>query len=251
MTPRFDHWPDWHGRLTTGPLWVGLDFDGTLTHHTARSEHATLSPAMSDRLSRLADIVPTAIISGRSLDDVRARVGLTACAYAGNHGLEWQLPGQKAVRTAGIELADTVRMIMPILAEFPHADLENKLLSLSINMRTMPAPSRSELQQRLTSALVGRPGLNIHHLEFGTEIRPRSVLNKGTACQTLRDAMADPRAMTVYIGDDRTDEDAFAALPDALTIHVGTKPTLARYRLEDCDAVGALLDHLINIRGRA
>ena len=48
------------------------------------------------------------------------------------------------------------------------------------------------------------------------------------------------------IGDDRTDEDLFAAVPgDGITIRVGPGPTRARFRLESVAAVRALLRSLV------
>ena len=52
--------------------------------------------------------------------------------------------------------------------------------------------------------------------------------------------------LVFYLGDDRTDEDAFASLPDGVTVKIGSPddPTLARYRLPDPDSVHAFLEWL-------
>jgi trehalose-6-phosphatase len=49
----------------------------------------------------------------------------------------------------------------------------------------------------------------------------------------------------VYAGDDASDEMAFAALRDrALTIHVGSRPTAAEYRVRGVREVQALLQRM-------
>ena len=64
------------------------------------------------------------------------------------------------------------------------------------------------------------------------EIRPRVYWNKGNAVKWIEEQLAHPGMLTVYVGDDQTDEDAFAALPNAITIKVGSEgETAAKYRV--------------------
>ena len=70
--------------------------------------------------------------------------------------------------------------------------------------------------------------------QFVVELRPRGV-SKGVAARRLADEHAD--RTPVFIGDDVTDEDAFRALSDAVTVKVGPGETAARHRLPDVDAV--------------
>ena len=56
-------------------------------------------------------------------------------------------------------------------------------------------------------------------------------------------------ALVVAIGDDRTDEDLFAALPpSALAIHVGPEPTMAAIRIGGVPEVRALLRTILEAR---
>ena len=74
------------------------------------------------------------------------------------------------------------------------------------------------------------------------EVRPRGV-NKGTVLPEVL-AMA-PGATVLAIGDDRTDESLFSALPPgAVGVHVGGGQTLARYRVSGVAAVRALLKRI-------
>jgi Trehalose-phosphatase len=74
----------------TTHLFVGLDYDGTLTPIVNNPAEASLSPAVREVLAKLAQLSNTtvAIVTGRALADVRERVNLGSLAYAGNHGLE-------------------------------------------------------------------------------------------------------------------------------------------------------------------
>jgi trehalose-phosphatase len=73
-----------------GRVSVFLDFDGTVTPIVDDPADAHLEPRMKVVLESLAGCDDTllAFISGRSLDDLRQRVGIPNVVYAGNHGLE-------------------------------------------------------------------------------------------------------------------------------------------------------------------
>ncbi len=81
------------------------------------------------------------------------------------------------------------------------------------------------------------------------EIRPRVDWNRGDAVRYIRAHAAAPGALAIYVGDDATDEDAFAALPEDITIKVGDAPeTLAQYNLENVDEVQEFLGWLADER---
>ena len=84
-----------HERRAHGRLLLALDFDGTLAPIVPHPEDATILPAAGHALRRLADRDDTmvAIVSGRGLDDVRARVREDGVFFAGNHGFEIEGPG--------------------------------------------------------------------------------------------------------------------------------------------------------------
>ena len=77
------------------------------------------------------------------------------------------------------------------------------------------------------------------------EIRPRVDWDKGAAVRWIRERMGMPNALSVYIGDDRTDEDAFAAIKDGITIKVGEPTeTAAGYYLPSPTEVERFLEWL-------
>ena len=77
------------------------------------------------------------------------------------------------------------------------------------------------------------------------EIRPTIDWNKGSAVRWLIEQLHLEDACQVYIGDDLTDEDAFAVLRDGITVHVGSRAdTMAKYRLKDTEEIRLLLERL-------
>src|SRR3989338_10321546 len=68
---------------------VMLDFGGTLAPIVAKPDKARMSAGMRRSLSLCARRMPTAIVTGRALADVKKRVRLGNVSIAGNHGLEW------------------------------------------------------------------------------------------------------------------------------------------------------------------
>lgn len=83
-------------RLARGGA-VFLDYDGTLTPIVADPEEAHLSAETREVIGELARHVPVAVISGRVLGDVRARVELDRIYYAGSHGFEISFPNGSSI----------------------------------------------------------------------------------------------------------------------------------------------------------
>ena len=83
------------------------------------------------------------------------------------------------------------------------------------------------------------------------EIRPRVDWNKGTAVRWIQRVNGSANTLSLYIGDDATDEDAFAALPEGVTIRVGhAKETAARYYLDEQKSVTHFLAWLAEAGAR-
>jgi trehalose-phosphatase len=77
------------------------------------------------------------------------------------------------------------------------------------------------------------------------EIRPAVGWTKGSALRWIKDRLPDPDVLVLYVGDDITDEDAFRAIADAITIKVGeASATAARYKLNGPAEVRKLLEWL-------
>jgi trehalose 6-phosphate phosphatase len=233
---------------------LGLDFDGTLTPLRQHPGDAVLTERVRALLGRLARVprVTLMIVSGRSLVDVAGRVGLPELIYAGNHGLEIEGPGVSFVEPTAAALADRLRELTgrlePLLAEIPGALVEPKGLTTSVHYRNVP-PEHTDRLARIVRETVEadttRFVLTTGHAVW--EIRPPVRWRKGDALLwVVRQLKDGSNRLVFFLGDDRTDEDAFASLPDHVTVKIGSPdhPTLARYRLRDPDAVHAFLEWL-------
>lgn len=237
----------------TSPLILFLDFDGTLVPIQTDPETVRITAARKRLLAKLARRFPTAVVTGRSLRDIQSRTNLPGIAWAGNHGLEvlqgrvlWRHPG--AEQTVPI-LQEVLRTTERRLNHIPGLRFDDKGLSASVHYRRAGAGRAPEILRILRDVVPTGPGrLKVTRGKMVFEIRPAVRWDKGKAVRCLQ-ARLDPqrRATPVYLGDDRTDEDAFRALAGrGLTVCIGDRrPTAARYRLPDVAAVWRFLGSLL------
>jgi trehalose 6-phosphate phosphatase len=251
--PLLDHLPEIATALRTAPhILLFLDFDGTLAPIVQDPSLAQMSLGVREALVRLAESpkVSLIMISGRALSDLRVRVGLDNLIYAGNHGLEITGPGMEFVEPVAAErlkaLGELSRHLRVRLHDIPGVEVENKVLSASVHFRRAPAGRLPEIRKAVDTAVVfdGNP-FEITEGRKVFEIRPRVGWDKGMAVRWIEKASAKPGALPVYVGDDSTDEDAFQALPEGITISVGkAKETSAQYYLDRQESVPEFLTWL-------
>jgi trehalose-phosphatase len=232
-----------------------VDFDGTLAPIVDDPGMASLSPetrAVLEEFSNREDVL-VAVVSGRSLTDVKARVGLQSLVYSGDHGLQieghslrFEHPEAARCRDALTELNQQL-IGLPLL--LPGVLIESKSLTTAIHYRRAPEGTREQIETILRSLVpADHPLFVLTEGKMIVEIRPRVDWNKGTAVRWIHDRLRADGALPFIIGDDRTDEDAFGALDDAVTIRVGPEAsTRARYCLADQDAVGEMLHWLLRV----
>ena len=236
------------------PLLVLLDFDGTLCEFQPSPEKVWLRRPRREALQRLIamPMVTTGFISGRRLSDLRERIGLTGDMwFAGLHGLEIEGFGRHfvhdRVEEAGGLLGVLGRALRQHVEHLPGVFIEDKELSIAIHVREARPEHKAEAEaafRRMVTphiedgTLRMMPGSNV------TELLPNIPWNKGDAAKWIRDAetgrrRADPA--TIYLGDDVTDEDAFAIVGAEGSIVVGPRPSDVETRLENPAAVEAFL----------
>jgi trehalose-phosphatase len=161
--------------------------------------------------------ISLAIVSGRSLRDIRNRVGLKGIYYVGNHGMEIfepqsgvrQLLPKRVVRGLDV-ISDRLNF------EFKGIEgilVENKKYTLSIHYRNVDPRwtpfIQLKLRQEIKASVIP---LQLCRGKKVFEIRPKSKVDKGTAVLSLLGKEKNSEILPVYIGDDRTDEDAFRSL---------------------------------------
>lgn len=243
-----------------GPPYLLLfDYDGTLTEFGVRPEGIHLSARRRGMLESLVATpgVRVGIVSGRRIEDVRERVGLPALLYAGLHGLEIEMPGWRwrhdGLGATREEMHELVREAQEDVTSLDGVFIEDKGVSFVIHWRGATAAAREEAEQALVRLV--EPALHAGRvrLQRGNgmcEVLPNVAWNKGDALAWIERSLADPVSRrppsTLFMGDDLTDEDAFAALgARGVTVVVGERRSRARYRLRSPREVEALLAALV------
>ncbi|KUI20191.1 haloacid dehalogenase [Mycobacterium sp. GA-1285] len=232
---------------------VCLDFDGTLSGIVNDPDAATLVDGAAEALSALAEQCPVAILSGRDLADVRARIGVPGLWYAGSHGFEMVGPDgteyhNDAAADAVAPLQRAADSLREQLSSIAGAHVEHKRYAVAVHYRNAPDDRVTEIVAA-TRDYCARFGLRVTTGRKVVELRPDIDWDKGSALKWVHDRLPhEARSVTIYIGDDITDEDAFDALrAGGIGIAVRhdedhDRPTAASFTLENPDQVREFLD---------
>lgn len=223
-----------------------------------------MSPAMRRLLAQLTrrPRIHVGIISGRSLASVAAKVRLPGVVYVGNHGLELRGGGLRFAHAGAARLTPSVaavyRRLRRELAGIPRLLIENKRLVCGVHYRLAPVGLHAEIARRVRQAAT--PWLQSGHVMLGhgkqvVEVRPNVRWDKGDIVGWLRRRLIPARArarwVTVFFGDDLTDEDAFRALSRRdIGVFVGAlhRPTAAAYHAGSPREIEGFLRRLLAAR---
>jgi trehalose-phosphatase len=230
-----------------------LDFDGTLAEIEEQPEKARMSDAVRDKLAACAARPDTdvAIVTGRSLPDIR-RVGAPEQAiFVANHGLEIEGPGLAPFVHADLAAH---REALDRAARALHACapegcwVEDKGASLTFHFRGARPAERTSAAAHARQ-VAREHGLQARDALCAVEVRTPIDWDKGDAVlrvlRSLHGRAWSESVEAIYAGDDETDEDAFRALQGlGVTFRVGhaERPTAAMHRLPNVAAVEALLE---------
>lgn len=248
----WSQWPQVASEIVSSPhIALFLDYDGTLTEIAATPAQATL-PASTRSVLRVLSHRPrmtVAVISGRALKELRRLVRVRNLIYVGNHGLEMWHNGRKAgvvVPPSSQEAIAHIRSRLADLAtEIPGALVEDKGLSVSVHYRLVPEWLERRFMKvfaREIVPLVRSSELTILHGKKVIELRPRVNWTKGHAALWVMTHVRQRSTLPIYIGDNLTDEYAFGALAEGITIRVGAHAeSTARYYVRDVKEVVTLL----------
>ncbi len=200
-----------------------FNFDGTLAPIVPQPDDARLPTPVRLRLQTLQQHAPVAILTGRALSDIGARLDFTADFMIGNHGLEG-LPDSVDRRSAYEQVCTTWRSaVQAALADSSRFEstllLEDKQISLSLHYRH--ARNQVAARQQLLAlfdTLSPAPRIIAGKCVFN--LLPQGSGDKGTAFEQLMTLSGATGA--IYVGDDVTDEDVFRlARDDLLSVRVG------------------------------
>jgi trehalose 6-phosphate phosphatase len=210
-----------------------LDFDGTLTGIAPRPDDVVVDPRLPAILAVLAQRLggALAIVTGRSLADLDPKLAPAQLPAAGQHGAELRpRPGGGVQLRAPAGIATLARRLHDRFDGDARVLVEDKGAAVALHFRL--APERAlECRQVLRMLAAPWPDLEIIAGKRVVEARGRGA-DKGVAVQALLGEPPFAGRSPVFVGDDRTDEDAFAACRAAggYGIKVGDGPTGARYR---------------------
>ncbi len=234
------------------PVAAFLDFDGVLAAIAPTPSAVELAPAMRSALLHLRDALggALAVVSGRSLGDIDRLIG-TELAAAGDHGNErrradghvvWlnPIPAQQVTK-----LADGLRART---ASDSRLIVEAKASAVALHYRLAPEQG-PECEAIIADAVQGDPTWSLVRGKMVIEARASGV-DKGAAVRAFMGEPPFRGRAPVVLGDDVTDEDAFAAAEGmgGVGVKVGEGSTLASLRIAD---QGAVLPLLLELAGRA
>jgi alpha,alpha-trehalase len=252
----FNVWQNIEKRLPLAKgVFLLLDFDGTLTPIADRPQDAKLSPEMEEILRSLAKNrgFKVAIISGRSLSDLKAKIKIRNIIYVGNHGLEIETEGKIFICPEALKSIQTMkelkRILQKELASIKGIILENKKVGLAIHYRMVKSSEVPKLKRsvgKIFKPFLEKREIKISYGKKILEARPPVFWDKGKAASMLVESFKQERLLSFYLGDDRTDEDAFSALDGkGITVFVGKKgKSKAKFFLKDVGEVGVFLKRL-------
>jgi len=261
----FEKWDELKDKLKNKFLFIFLDFDGTLAPIADTPAKAAIPEGTRRILRSLSkkSSCRIAIISGRSLEDVKAKFsGLSNIIYSGNHGLEIEGPKIKfsplVSRGYKMALKAIKETLKKKLYSVKGAILEDKGISLSLHYRLVDykqIPLVKTIFHETVIRYLAGARIKIREGKKVLEVRPPLEWDKGKVVLWLlsrqKFAKYGSEVLPVYIGDDLTDEDAFKALKRiGTTIFVGNpaKSSNAKYYLEDVDEVARLLKNILEIQ---
>ncbi|KAJ4753386.1 Trehalose 6-phosphate phosphatase [Rhynchospora pubera] len=244
-----------------------LDYDGTLSPIVEDPDRAYMSEAMRDAVRGVAKYFPTAIVTGRCTEKVFSFVGLKELYYAGSHGMDIVGPtkGPKHIKSKTKDiLCQPASEFLPMIEEIsktleektkiiPGAKLENNKFCVSVHYRCVEEKNWSALAEQVGSVLAEYPQLKLTQGRKVLEIRPTIKWDKGKALEFLLETLGYANSsdiFPIYIGDDRTDEDAFKVLRErgqgiGILVSKIPKETDANYSLNGPIEVKNFLQNLV------
>lgn len=222
-----------------------LDLDGTLARIEPLPDDVAPDPFRAGLLRRLVKACGgrVAVLTGRTLAVADHILDGSVPAIAAVHGLVRRLPdGAVVARQPSARLAEAKRSLQP-LADDRGLLIEDKGWSIGIHYRI--APDAGEAVRAAVRRVADVTGLVVQEGSMVSELRTPGP-HKGDALTAF---LAEPPFagfVPVMVGDDLTDEHAFAAADEAggYGVLVGpARQTRARFRLEDVADVLGWLDN--------
>jgi alpha,alpha-trehalose-phosphate synthase [UDP-forming]/trehalose-phosphatase len=241
----FDHLAE----LPREDIFLFLDYDGTLTPIVESPDKAIISMAMRNIIIKLNELMPVVVITGRSIDNIKEILDIDNIIYAGNHGAEIWAEG-KLVSGAQFskvkaDLQNIVFELTEALSEIEGVIIEDKGITASVHYRMVPTQDLCKVINIFWSIADSyKKTFTFTSGKKVFEVRPHNIWNKGDAVRWILQRYGR-NSTPIYIGDDRTDEDAFRAIKGkGVGISVGWSDA-ADFYLETQEEVKRLLQWIV------
>ena len=228
---------------------VASDYDGCVAPIQPRPDMAVPNPASIDGLRACAELPNTlvALVSGRARDDLAAISGAgEPLILVGSHGAEFDTGFDDPVTGDKRDLLDRiVAEFEAISSRFDGTSVEVKPASTTLHVRNA---TTDDAGAAMELALTGPAAWQGVEVTKGKAVVELAVIetSKGLALDRLRESFGADAVL--YIGDDVTDEKAFAHLNrrDAggrdVGVKVGSGHTVAEFRVDDTDDVPGIFE---------
>ena len=236
-----------------------MDYDGTIAPIQIRHEEARPLPRIVPLLDRLlsTERMDVTIISGRPIADLERLLGSRPFTLVGEHGWEARRPDGVLVREPlPVDGDAALERAVAAATQAGFADrLERKRCSVVLHTRDLDPLEARRVEARcgaLWEAETGHAGLRLDRTGGGLELRAAGR-TKGTATREVI-AASWPGSLVVFLGDEASDEEAFAVVePEGFAVRVGpdTRSSLATGRLLSVEAVADFLENWIEVAGGA
>jgi trehalose 6-phosphate phosphatase len=181
---------------------------------------------VEEKLSKLSEKAMLAIISGRSMADIKTVLdGFKPRYIIGNHGIERDFESNYKFEISSALSQNWLQQLVDEhkIFNYDGVELENKMFSLTLHYRKAKDASLAERKIKNILARLSPPP-RIVTGKYVLNIVPENAPHKGLALLDLMESRHYSKA--IYIGDDDTDEDVFDLEDDRIfTVRVGQKKT--------------------------
>lgn len=233
-----------------------LDYDGTLTPIVPNPDDAIISDEMKSVIKNCATKFTVAAVSGRDMDDLKQKINLDELIYAGSHGFRISGPdGLYHEHEKTIEILPHLDKVEKLLKQkfegiIPGVLVERKRYAIAIHYRNASMDDFSEIKNKVNNSIKNTEGLKVDEGKKILEVKPAIDWNKGKAVFWILEKLGftdREKYIPIYIGDDKTDEDAYEALAGwgfGIQVGPGSVPSAAYFKLKNVYQVRILLKEL-------
>lgn len=252
--PALAHWDDIGLEIAShSSLAVLSDFDGTLAPIRRRPESVRMNERVRSILAELAKQGHlVGIVSGRSLADIRSRVGLGGVCYVGCHGYSMEDSRGRVVTIVTPSeknlLLRVKRSLSPKIRPLKGVRIEPKEAGIAIHYRDAKPAAAKKAKAIVDKVLEQDRRLHLLVGKKVWEILPGPGIDKWTAIRFLLALENRSESLLIYMGDDLTDEHVFSRLR-GISIAVGKRRrTAAKYFVRNPSDVRKVLEKLLEKR---